>query len=241
MADLTEYFRCGMKHRHSRKWFGYQTGYQMWCVVIVAIMLVGCAPALYSVDMKYVPTRSFPKTQGVTQPIALTVAAFQDARKIADNMLIGRVIKPNGEQIRVLPKFVKPSQAVTEPIKEFFRQAGYRVATESPAWDLQEAGINKGWGPIIVGGSIDELDVVCQNSLTVTKYQAKVKLTIYFADTVTGKIFHTFTADSSTSLDHVLFSEEMLAKQINTALAGAIEKFFEGRDMANIINKRGNK
>jgi hypothetical protein len=236
MADLTEYFRCGMKHRHSRK-----GRYQMWCAVIVAIILVGCTPALYSVDMKYVPTRSFPKTQVVTQPIALTVAAFQDARKVADNMLIGRVIKPNGEQIRVLPKFVKPSQAVTEPIKEFFRQAGYRVAAESPVWDLQEAGINKGWGPIIIGGSIDELDIVCQNSLTVTKYQAKVKLTIYFADTVTGKIFHTLTTDSSTSLDHVLFSEEMLAQQINTALAGAIEKFFEERDIANIINKRGNK
>ena len=241
MADLAEYFIRGMRHWHSRKGFGYQTGHQIWCAVFAVTLLAGCAPALYSVDMKYVPTRSFPKTQGVTQPIALTVAAFQDARKIADNMLIGRVIKPNGEQIRVLPKFVKPSQAVTEPIKEFFRQAGYRVAAESPAWDLQEASINKGWGPIIVGGSIDELDVVCQNSLTVTKYQAKVKLTIYFADTATGKIFHTLATDSSTSRDHVLFSEEMLEQQINTALAGAIEKFFEGRDMANIINKRGNK
>lgn len=235
MENFKNYFKHGAKRLHFRIGFKYQT----WCVVFAMILLVGCAPTLYSVDMKYVPTRTFPKAQGVTQPIALTVAAFQDVRKVEDNMMIGRVIKPNGEQIRVLPRFIKPSQAVTEPIKQFLRQAGYRVADESPAWDLKEGSINKGWGPVIVGGSIDDLEVVCQNSVTITKYQAKAKLTIYFADTVTGKIFRTLTTDSSTSLEHVLFSEERMEQQINTALAGAIEKLFDGRDITNIINGRG--
>jgi hypothetical protein len=203
----------------------------------VATLLAGCTPTLYSVDMKYVPTMTFPKAQEVTPPIVLTVAAFQDMRKVADNIVIGRVIKANGEEIRVLPRFVRPSQAVTNPIKDFFGRAGYRVAAESPAWDLQEASINKGWGPILVGGSIDDLDVVCRESLTVKKYMAKVKLTIYFADTLRGKIFHTLTTDSSASLDHVLFSEERLEQQINTALSGAIEKMFEGRDITNIIQQ----
>ena len=233
MEDKKENCIYGMKRLHSR----IVSGYRIWCVVFVVTLLVGCAPSLYSVDMKYVPTRTFPKAKGVTQPIALTVAAFQDMRKIEDNMLIGRVIKSNGKQIPVLPRFVRPSKAVTEPIKEFLRQAGYRVATESPAWDLQEASINKGWGTILVGGSIDDLDVVCQESLTVMKYTAKVKLTIYFADTLKGKIFHTVTMDSSASLDHVLFSEERLEQQINTALSDAIEKMFEGRDITNIINE----
>jgi hypothetical protein len=190
--------------------------------------------------MKYVPTRTFPTVQGMTPPIALTVAAFQDMRKIADNIVIGRVIKPNGEQILVLPKFVNPSQAVTKPIKEFFQRVGYRVATESPAWDLQESSINKGWGPILVGGSIDDLEIVCRNSLTLTKYTAKVKLTLTFANTAKGKIFHTLTTDSSTSLEHVLFSEEKMEQQINAALSGAIEKLFEGRDI-NAIIKEGAK
>jgi hypothetical protein len=222
-----------MKRLYSR----LLSGYQIWCVVFVVTLLVGCAPTMYSVDMKYVPTRIFPKAQGTAQPIALTVAAFQDMRKIPDNIVIGRVIKSNGDEVRVLPKFVWPSQAVTEPIKEFFRQAGYRVAKESPAWDLQESGINKGWETILIGGSIDALEVVCQNSLTIAKYSAKAKLTIYFADTFKGKIFHTLTADSSASLDHVLFSEEKLEQQLNAALSGAIEKLFEGRDIINIINE----
>jgi len=226
-------FKCRMRSLNFCKLFGYQ----IWGAIFMMTLVVGCAPALYSVDMKYIPIRDFPKAQGVTPPVALTVATFQDLRKMEDNIVIGRVIKPNGEQIRVLPKFVKPSQAVTEPIKEFFRRAGYRVAAESPAWDLQEAGINKRWQSILVGGSIDELEITCENSLTLTKYRAKVKLTIYFADPLKGKIFHTLTADSSASLEHVLFSEERMEQQINLALSSAIEKLFEGRDITNIINE----
>jgi hypothetical protein len=233
MEDFKVNLKHGMKRSHSR----IVSGYQLSCVIVAAVVLAGCAPALYSVDMKYVPTRISPKAQGAPKPIALTVAAFQDMRKIPDKIVIGRVIKPNGEEIRVLPKYVWPSPAVTEPIKEFFRQAGYRVASESPAWNLQESGINKAWEPILIGGSIDALEVVCQNSLTVSKYSAKAKLTIYFADTFRGKIFHTLTTDSSASLDHVLFSEEKLEQQLNTALSGAIEKFFEGSDIVNIINE----
>jgi hypothetical protein len=232
MEDFKENCMYGMKRLHSR----IVSGYQIWCVVFAATLLVGCAPGMYSVDMKYVPARSSPKAKGVTQPTALTVAAFQDVRKIKDNMMIGRVIKSNGKQIPVLPKFVTPSKAVTEPIKGFLRQAGYRVATASPVWDLQESSINQGWGPILVGGSIDDLDIVCQESLTM-KYTAKVKLTVYFADTLKGKIFHTVTTDSSASFEHVLFSEERLEKQINAALSDAIEKMFEGRDIRDIINE----
>lgn len=233
MDDFKENSKYGLKCLHSRLFLEYK----IWCVVLMVTSLVGCAPVMYSVDLKYVPTRTFSKVKQVTQPIALTVAAFQDLRTMEDKMLIGRVIKSNGEQIRVFPKFVRPAQAVTVPIKEFFRQAGYRVAPENPAWDLHESTIIKGWGPILVGGSIDELDVVCQESLTLIKYTAKVKLTVYFADSLKGKIFHTLSADSSASLEHVLFSEERMEQQINTALSGAIEKLFEGRDITNIISE----
>ena len=225
----------GMKRRYSR----LVLGCKIWSMVFVVALLAGCTPFLYSVDMKYVPTRTFSKAPGVDGPIVVTVATFQDSRKIEDKMLIGRVIKAGGKRLPVLPKYVKPSNAVTVPVKEFFRLAGYRVATESPAWDLQESSINKGWGPILVGGSIDELDITCQDSFTITKYTAKVKLTIYFADTLKGKIFHKVTTESSVSLDHILFSEERMEQQLNAALSNAIDKMFEGRDVANIINGIG--
>lgn len=235
-----ENFKAGCTYGMKRRYYRLVVaGCKIWSMVFVLALLAGCTPLLYSVDMKYVPTRTFSKTPGVAGPIVVTVAAFQDRRKIEDKMLIGRVIKADGKRIPVLPKYVKPSNAVTAPVKEFFRLAGYRVATESPAWDLQESGINKEWGAILVGGSIDELDITCQDSLTITKYTAKVKLTIYFADTLKGKIFHKVTTESSVSLDHILFSEERMEQQLNAALSDAVEKMFEGRGVANIINGIG--
>ncbi len=234
MGDFKENY--GM-HSMKRRYLCRGSGLQLWCEALVVMLLVGCAPAMYSVNMKYVPTGNFPKAKVVAQPIALTVAAFEDKRKIEDNVVIGRVFGASGKQVPVLPKAVTPSRAVTEPIREFFRQAGYRVSAESPAWDLNESSINKGWGPILVGGSIDDLEIVCRDSLTITKYTAKVKITVVFADALKGKIFHKVTTESNASLEHVLFSEERLEQQINIALSNAIEKIFEGRDVPGIINE----
>ena len=233
MGDCQENREYMTKRLCLRLWSGFQLG----CAVFLITWLAGCAPTLYSVDLRYIPTPTSPKIQAAKQPVGLTVAVFQDLRKVADNIQIGRVIKSTGEVVPVLPKFVRPPQAVTEPIKTYFRQAGYRVAAESPAWDLKEGNINKGWEAILIGGSIDELDILCENSLTLTKYKARVKLTLYFANTLKGKIFHTLTAESSTSLDHILFTEGKMEDELNTALAGAIEKLFEGRNIAAIIDE----
>ena len=205
------------------------------CLAMIILLLVGCTPTLYSVNMRYVHADGDRKVETVDHPYTITVATFEDLRKVNDNIEIGRVIKSNGQTIPVLPKFVKPSQAVTRPFKEYFQQAGYKVLAENPIWNLEEASIRKEWGDIIVGGSIDDLDVICIESLTSKKYKAKVKLTILFADTKSGKIFHTVTIESSAFLDHVLFSEEYLERQINIALSAAIDKITGDMKIADIL------
>ena len=165
------------------------------------------------------------------------MAAFEDLRKIKDPIRIGYVIKPNGDEVPVLPKFVKPTEAITAPFKDYFRRAGYRVSADSPAWDLKEGSIRKEWGPILVGGSIDELEVVCKESLTVKKYTAKVRLTLVAADTRSGRILYKVTTESSDALDHVLFSEEKLGEQLNIALSEAVEKILGDKGLANIIRE----
>jgi hypothetical protein len=204
---------------------------------MVILLLVGCAPALYSIDMKYMPAVSDRKVETVDHPGTITVAAFEDLRKMDEDMKIGKVIKSDGQTIPVFPKHVKPIQAVTTPFKDFFREAGYEVSTKSPLWDLKEASIMKEWGDILVGGSIDELDVTCAEALTSKKYTANVKLTVLFANTKSGKIFHTVTVESRASLDHILFSEEYLEQQINKALSGAIEQVTGDVRIANILRK----
>jgi len=210
-------------------------------LALCLLLLAGCSPALYSVDMKYVPSRVMPRTEGTGEIITVTVAAFEDRRKIDDKMIIGWVVKSDGERIPVLPKFVKPSVAVTSPLKDFLARAGYRISPESPVWDLKEESIRKEWGSILIGGSIDELEVICEDSLTVEKYSAKAKITALFANAQTGKVFYKVTTQSGVSLEHVLFSEERIEQQINAALSDAIEKIFEGPDVAAKIREAAGK
>ncbi len=210
-------------------------------MALCLLLLAGCSPALYSVDMKYVPSRVMPRAEGTGEIITVTVAAFEDRRKIDDKTVIGWVIKSDGERIPVLPKFVKPTVAVTSPLKDFLARAGYRISPENPVWDLKEGSIRKEWGSILIGGSIDELEVICRDSLTVKKYSAKVKITVVFADAQKGKIFYTVTSGSDVSLEHVLFSEERIEEQINAALSDAIEKIFEGKEIGAKIREAAGK
>ena len=199
--------------------------------VLAFVLIWGCAPALYSVDMKYVPTKPMPEPKGQEKKIKITVAAFEDLRKVSDTMLIGRVIKPDRQNIPVLPKFVRPPVAVASALKDVFRKAGYQVAADTPRWNLKEESIRKEWSPILIGGSIDELEVICEDKVTIKKYRAMAKITVILANTQTSKIFYKVSAKSSVSLEHILFSEERLEEQINTALSDAIEKIFEGNEI----------
>jgi hypothetical protein len=97
-----------------------------------------------------------------------------------------------------------------------------------PAWSLQESDIRKEWGKLLIGGSIDELEVVCQKDIPIKTYDSRARVTMVIADVQTGKIIHHVSTDSSNSLEHVYFSEEMLGQQISSAITEAVVKAFEG-------------
>lgn len=207
-------------------------GLQFIVAVFVYAMIWGCVPALYSVDMKYVPTKSIDEMKGSGKKIKITVAAFEDIRTISDTTLVGRVIKSDRQIIPVLPKYVKPPVAVASAVKDILLKAGYQVVPDIPRWDLKEESIRNEWAPILVGGSIDELEVICEDKVTIKKYRAQAKITVFLANTETRKVFYKVSARSSVSLEHILFSEERLEEQINTALSDAIDKIFEGNEIA---------
>jgi hypothetical protein len=130
--------------------------------------------------------------------------------------------------------------AVTLAVKDIFQKADYQVAADTPRWNLKDDSIREEWGPILVGGSIDELEVYCVDDVAVKKYRAKVKITVILADAQTRRVFYKLSANSPASLDHVLFSEGKLAQQINAALSDVIDKIFEGTDInSKIIAEAG--
>ncbi|MDA8124551.1 MAG: hypothetical protein M0009_05105 [Deltaproteobacteria bacterium] len=213
-----------------------------WTGVLVCLglllFLAGCgAPKLYNIDMRYEPTKTIRPAPNDGRKYSLTVTPFIDERKIADTVLIGRVIERDGAPIPILPKYVKPTDAVAAALRSLLTQAGYAVAPDKPVWDLKEASIQPAWGTLLVGGTIDELDVTCLDNLTMKRYTAKARVTLVFADVQKKRIFYKITSESSSSLDHIVFSEEKLQSQINGVLSDAMEKAVEGPEVGRRITE----
>ncbi|MBN1381572.1 MAG: hypothetical protein JXA41_07845 [Deltaproteobacteria bacterium] len=194
----------------------------------IILLLTACSPSLYSIHVKYEPSKDTAKPSVAPLEQVVTVAAFNDARPEGDDLLIGHVIKSRGRRIPVIPKKNKLSQAVSESIKNYLRQTGYAVSDNAPTWDSKEDTLRKEWGRIVVGGNIDQVELICKDDIPIKRYHAEVKLTVFFADTQKGKIFYTVSATGKTSLEHIRFSEEILGQQFNGALSATIEDIFRG-------------
>lgn len=195
----------------------------------------GCAPTLYSIDLKYMPSATASPVAVGGQKFIMTVAAFNDARPGGKDLLIGRVTTALSGSTSVIPKNMKPSAAVSTIVKDILVKSGYQVSVSMPAWNLQESDIRKEWGKFLVGGNIDELEVVCENDIPIKTYDSRVRVTVVIADVQTGKIIHQVSTGSRNSLEHVYFSEEMLGQQISSAITEAVVNAFEGEALKEKI------
>jgi hypothetical protein len=207
-------------------------------MLVCALLLVsaiGCTPKIYSVNMRYQPSKTIAPAVTDGRKFSLTVTSFIDIRKMEDTLLIGRVVHSDGSSIPILPKFVKATDAVAATLRELLIQSGYGVSPEKADWDLQEGTIRPEWGTLLVGGAIDELDVTCLDKFPQKHYTAKTRVTLVFADVQKKRIFYRVTSESNSTLDHVIFSEEKLESQINGVLSDAMEKALEGPETGRQI------
>jgi len=200
-------------------------------------LLNGCAPQIYNISLRYEPTKVIPAAVTDGRKYSLTVASFTDQRKIDDPLLIGRVIKSDGTPIPILPRYAKPTDTVAAALRELLSKSGYAVAPDRPTWDLDENTLKPEWGKILIGGTIDALDVTCIEMFTMKRYSAKVRVTLIFADVQAKRIFYRVVSESSSSLDHILTSEERLESQINGVLSDAMEKAIEGPETGRQIQE----
>jgi hypothetical protein len=217
---------------------------RVWIPGLILCLLwasIGCAPKLYSIHMRYQPTKTIPPALTDGRKYSLTVASFIDRRKIEDTLLIGRVLKPDGSSIPVLPKTIRAADAVAGALRELLGRAGYAVSPERPAWNLEENAILPDWGTLLVGGAIEDLEVTCLDAFPRKRYGAKARVTLIFADVQQKRIFYRITSESSSTLDHIVFSEEKLEEQINGVLSEAMEKAIEGPETARRIREALNR
>ncbi len=204
--------------------------------------LSGCAAkTIYTVPIDYdahnalVPSYVEPANRDLQALIA--VAEFTDKRQVDDPLVIGRVIERNGLRVLVLPKTLRPTQAVSQSVRQYLRKAGYNVAGSGDRWDLQEQSIPQTVGRVLIGGSIEEMELICRREWPTNSYTAKVRLTIYLADARDKTILYRSTVESTASLEHVLFSEDRLGDQAAQAIGAAIEKLFEKRELSQHLKE----
>jgi hypothetical protein len=209
----------------------------LFCLAGLLFLLGGCTPKIYNINMRYEPTKIITPAFTDGRRFSVTVASLTDRRKIDDTLLIGRVIKSDGTPIPVLPRYLKPADALTAALRELLARLGYPVSPDRPAWNLEEGAIAKAWGTILVGGTIDELEVTCVESLTTKRYSARARITLTFADVQKQRIFYRVSAESTSALDHITFSEERLEGQINWVLSDALEKAVEGPETVRRIRE----
>ena len=204
------------------QWFRSVVVGMLWC--LVGSCLSGCTPSLYSIDMRYQPSGAPVTEMTGNGKIRITVASFEDHRKTQDPMLIGRVVRWSGSQTMVAPKYKSPQDAVANGFKDYVGSLGFTVSGEKPSWNGDVAAIKPEWGDVVIGGSIDELDVTCNDRLATKTYNAQIKITVLFADVTGRQIFYRTTAQSSASLDHVIFSEDNMRQQVNDVLSARDRK-----------------
>ena len=213
-------------------WFGHM----LWLACAIA-----AAGSLYSVNLRYNAAKAvIPadlKADEKTHNAIITVAEFTDTRQVDDKKIIGQVTERDGTKVPVFPKYVIPTKAVANGIKEYLKKAGYKVADKLVQWDLKEETIPKGAGKVLIGGNIEELEVTCERGVFSHAYKVNVKLTIVFADLAKGKILYKSKVESLLSRDDVSFSEEWLGEQASNALGDAIEKVFQEKAVAQKIKE----
>jgi len=206
--------------------------------LILFTVVFSCAPAnLYTITMSYLPSEtSVPEIRKGDQSI--TVAGFIDGRHIDDTMLLGTVIHSNGTSIPVLPKYRRAAEVVTDGIKTCISAQGYSLSLQNPSWDLKRDSIDPGWGNLLIGGSIDRLEVICRKDNIKKTYQTEVTLTIVFADVHGKRIIRTMEATATSSLTHIRFSEGLMGEQISETLTQAIRQVCaDGKTIREMMEK----
>jgi hypothetical protein len=202
---------------------------------------VPAATRLYSINIQYRAEKAvipeYLKAVEKTRGAIISIAEFTDRRQLDDKRITGRVRERDDTYVPVFAKDLIPARAVANGIKEYLKKAGYKVSNNIVQWDMKQETMPKRNGKVIIGGSIEALEVTCWRGIFSHSYKTNLKLTIVFADSAKGKILYKRKVANTSSRDDVSFSEAELGGQLSTALGDAINNAFEDKTVAQKIKE----
>jgi hypothetical protein len=208
----------------------------LFTLFIIVAGIAACAEVShYAINVNYIPQKNITWKNSAQRKFAITIAAFNDARTVDDKTIIGKKVKSKNDKILALATAENPAREVSSAFRYFLLKAGYSVDEVMPEWDMRDSSISSAWETLGIGGSIDELEVICRSEGTGVQYNTRVKLQVVFADVQRSKILHTTTLESTATLKHLMCSGEMMQEQINGTLSMAIEKIAENGELDKII------
>ncbi len=179
--------------------------------------MVSCASTSnYPITLSYQPLKQYEKTGGV--PVA--VALLSDKREVADKRVIGK--KEDGKAFISL--LGDPAEALSKGFVSYLENRGYKVSRTNEAWDGNLQSLNPDWGNIVVGGTLDGIDLNVTGNLVKTDYSYSVKFTLCIADARTRELLHKEKIEVSSSYVTVPFSRGKAEELINTALSDGVER-----------------
>jgi hypothetical protein len=208
----------------------------LFSLFIICVCIASCAEVSnYAININYIPQKVITRNKNAQRTLLITIATFNDARTVADKAIIGKKVKSKNDKIIALATSDNPAHEVSSAFRYFLLRAGYSVDDVMPEWDLRDQSINSSWGTLVIGGRIDELEVICRSEGAGVQYNSRVKLHVVFADVQRRKILHATTLESIATLEHIRCSGEIMQEQINSALSMAIEKIAENGELDTII------
>lgn len=212
---------------------------------LISLSLAGvgyaAVPSRYNIDLRYdsakavIPAQL--KAEEKLSGVVIAVAQFSDARQVDDKKVIGWVKELDGSKVRVFPGTIHPTRVVAEGIRDYLKKAGYKVADKVVPWDLKEGSLPKGSGKVIIGGSIEDMEITCWTGVFSNDYKINMKLSLTVADAAKGRILYKGNVTVSTSRTDTSFSEGQLGHEASMALGDAIGKMFEGKTVAEKIKE----
>lgn len=196
--------------------------------LIICIAVQACA-SQHTVALRYLCSGTNQQTETFMQPSFLCVTVFNDARQTQDQSIIGKRFSIDGVELPVYCRPLLPAYAVALTLREHLFGNNFTVYGGIPFWDLEEQTIDPAWGTVVIGGDIQNLDVVCAADFWRTHYTVTFKLAIVVADVRRRKIVYTTTVQSASVRSDFLFSEERLEQEINRNLSSAVESLFSDK------------
>jgi len=205
-------------------------------LALLPFLFASCSTvSVYNVSLNYEPTKQTSKPDADLNRVVFTVTEFNDMRNLDNKNMVGRVIESKGREIPIVSLEKKPSYAFANAVKDALFKAGFTVAGDIPKWDNKEESIKKEWGRIVIGGNINELELVVKEGIATKTYETKANVKIMIGDVKRSSIFYIPTYESANTVTDITFSEEKAQKNLNTVISIVIDRLMADKDLWNKV------